>query len=343
MTSLNHRALIGALAAAAIASTTALAQELPGDGKTVRYARNDSLGANYVQAEILMTALKELGYEVDLRNIGVPAYFQAASQGSLDISAGINYPQREPQYETVKDVVALIGDGTIIGGGINGFTIDKATAEKHGITDVGQLADPEIARLFDTDSDGMANLINCDPGWSCGDVVDYQIKTFGLADTVDSIRAKYEPLMADVFARYRAGKPVLYYTWSPSFVTEQLVPGEDVVWLPIPYDAAPEGVEVKSHLVDGVVGCAGGQDPCRMTTGSWNWQITANRKFLEENPAIERLGELMEWPLTTWSTWEGKMKEDSSDRSVRKIAQDWIAANRDQFDSWLEEARAAAS
>lgn len=343
MTRLTTRGLIGLAVAATVASGAALAQGLPGEGKTVRYARNDSLGANYVQTEIIVAALKELGYDVQVRTIGIPAYFQAASQGDLDMAAGVNYPQREPQYDTVKDTVALLGTGTIgNGGGINGYTVDRATAEKHGLKSIADLKDPEIAKLFDSDGDGLANLFNCDPGWSCGDVVDHQLEAFGLTDTVESIRAKYEPLLAEVFARYRQGEPVLYYTWSPSFVTEELKPGEDVVWLPIPFGSVPEGVSVKTHEVAGVVGCAAGQDPCMMATGSWNWQITANRAFLEENPAVQRLGELLQWPLATWSSWEGRMKEDTSDRAIRRIAEEWIAENREQFDGWIAEAKAAA-
>lgn len=322
----------------------AMAEDRPGEGKTVRFARNDSLGAQYVQDAILVSLMQELGYEVELRTIGISAFLQAAAQGDMDITGDMNMPQRQPQYDQVAEHVALIGDGTIGGGGgTNGYVIDKATAEKHGITDLGQLSDPELAALFDSDGDGTANLANCDPGWSCGDVVDYQLAEFGLADTVESVRAKYEPLMAEVFARFAQGDPVLYYTWSPSFVTQELRPGEEVVWLPIPFDALPEGVtSAGGHDVAGIEGCAGGQDPCKMATGSWNWKLAANRDFLAANPAVEALASTVQWPLATWSGWEGAMKEDNSDRAIEALAQDWIEGNRDQVDAWLGKARAAA-
>ncbi|MBY6088918.1 glycine betaine/L-proline ABC transporter substrate-binding protein ProX [Maritimibacter alkaliphilus] len=326
------------------AALPALAQSLPGEGKDVRMSRSDSLGTQYIQDEILKTALEDLGYDVSMTNVGTSAFLQAASQGDLDISGDINMPQRALQYDTVADDVALLGGGTIGGGGINGYLIDKATADEYGIKDLSALADPEIAKLFDNDGDGKADLMNCDPGWSCGDVVDYQLEEFGLGDTVESVRAKYEPLLAETFAQFRQGKPVLYYTWSPSFVTETLVPGKDVVWLPIPYDAAPEGVSVPNgHLVEGVVGCAGDTPSCRMATGSWNWEIAANRDFIAENPAIAKLAEEMEWPLATWSTWETQMKGDNSDRAIRKIAAGWIEENRATYDAWLAAAKAAAA
>ena len=337
------RKFLLSLGAACMAAAPVLAQSLPGEGTTVRFSRSDSLGAQYIQDAILMQALTDLGYDVELTTVGTAAFLQAAMQGDLDVSGDVNMPQRQLQYVTVEDDVALLGEGTIEGGGINGYMIDKATAEEYGITDVGQLKDPEIAALFDSDGDGKANLMNCDPGWSCGDVVDYQLEDFGLMDTVQSVRAKYEPLLAETFSRYRQGEPILFYTWSPSFVTQVLVPGEDVVWLPIPRDSAPESVSVPNgHVVEGVVGCAGDAPSCRMATGSWNWEIAANRDFLAENPVVETLVSTVQWPLQTWSNWEGEMKEDNSDRAIERIAATWIEENRETYEGWLETAKAAA-
>lgn len=342
MSFLKSKWIIGALLMSF--TSPVLAQELPGEGKTVRFARSDSLGAQYVQDAILISLIEELGYNVDLTTIGVSAFLQAASQGDMDITGDMNMPQRALQFDKVSDKLSLVGQGTIgDGGGINGYSIDKVTAEKHNITDITQLKDPEIAQLFDSDGDGKANLVNCNPGWSCGDVVDFQLEEFGLLDTVESVRATYEPMIAETFSRHRQGDPILYYTWSPSFVTEKLEPGKDVVWLPIPYGALPDGVSSDGeHAVAGVTGCAGGQDPCMMATGSWNWKLAANKEFLNENPAVAKLAEIVQWPIATWSVWEGKMAEQNTDRAIAKIAQSWIDENRDVVNEWLAEATTAA-
>lgn len=322
--------------------STADAGSLPGEGKTVNFAQNDSLGANYVQDQILIMAMEKLGYKVNLQTLGVATFFQAAAQGDLDITGDINWPQREPAFRQVEKQLTLVGDGTIEGGGINGYVIDKKTAEANNITNIEQLKDPKLAKLFDTNDDGKADLINCDPGWSCGDVVDYQIEKFGLSGTVHSVRAKYEALMAETFARARRGEPVLYYTWSPSWITDALVPGKDVVWLPIPFEALPEGVSRGNGSdVKGVVGCAGNQDPCRMTVGSWNWLIVANRDFLEKNPAVHKLSEIAKWPLPVWSSWEAALNKGNSNRDIKKLAESWVAENQKQFDGWIAEAVAA--
>lgn len=138
----------------------------PGEGKTIRYARSNSLGASYIQDEIVIAALEKLGYEVKMTTLVAPAFYAAASEGGMDLITSINWPQNQVPYEQVKDKLALINQGSIIGGGINGYLIDKKTAEAHNITNFEQLKDPKLAALFDTNGDGKADLNNCDPGWT---------------------------------------------------------------------------------------------------------------------------------------------------------------------------------
>lgn len=44
-------------------------------------------------------------------------------------------------------------------------------------------------------------------------------------------------MMADTIARYKEGKPVIYYTWTPYWVSDVLKPGKDVVWLQVPFSS----------------------------------------------------------------------------------------------------------
>lgn len=328
-------------AAALLANSASIAQEMPGKGKTVRYAQSDSLGANYVVAQIVTKALKELGYDVKMTTINTTLFFQAAAQGDLDLATDVNFPQREPGFRAVEAQATIVNGNLIVGGGINGYLIDKKTAAANNITSLEQMKDPKIAGLFG--KDGKADLINCDPGWSCGDVVDFQIDTFGLKDTVRSIRGKYEALMVEAVARVKRGEPAFFYAWSPSWVNNALIPGEDVVWLPTPMDALPPKVPNKgSALVAGVKGCAGGADPCRMAMAAWNWGAVANKAFIAANPAVKTLIENVHFPLSVWSAWEyGINKNGGSPANVTKMADEWLAANKTQFDGWVAAARGA--
>ncbi|MCQ4504704.1 proline/glycine betaine ABC transporter substrate-binding protein ProX, partial [Vibrio parahaemolyticus] len=71
-----------------------------------------------------------------------------------------------------------------VSGAAQGYLIDKNTAEKYGITNIGQLKDPKLAKLFYANGDGKADLTGCNPGWGCEIVVEHQLYAFKLRDTV---------------------------------------------------------------------------------------------------------------------------------------------------------------
>lgn len=318
---------------------SAAAADLPGEGKTIRLAQSDSMGANYVLTQITRQAFEQLGYGVRVSTINSNLFFQAAAQGDLDIAMDLNFPQRKPGFDKVEKYAQTLGEGLIQGGGYNGYLIDKKTADAYGITSLEQLKDPKIAGLFG--KNGKAELINCDPGWSCGDVVEYQLDEFGLKDTISSVRGKYEALMFEVIAREKRGEPVFFYAWIPSWMTNSLVPGKDVVWLPTPFDALPSSVpNAGSALTPGVPGCAGGADPCRMAMAAWNWMPVANKDFIAANPAVKTFTEQASFSRDTWSYWEKSISEEgASERNIRKLADAWISENQATFDAWMNQAK----
>ncbi|SAK97940.1 glycine betaine transporter periplasmic subunit [Caballeronia pedi] len=338
------RELLKSAAMLAVSMTMAMtvnAQTLPGSGKTIRYAQSDSFGGNYVVAQIVSKAFRMLGYDVKLSTMNTTLFFQAVAQGDVDLATDVNFPQREPGFRAVADQATVVGSGLIAGDGINGYLIDKKTALAYNITSLEQLKDPKIAALFG--KDGKAELISCDPGWSCGDVVDYQLDKFGLKQTVKSVRGKYEALMVEAVTKVKSGKPAFFYAWSPSWVTNALVPGVDVVWLPTPADALPPNVPNKgSALVKNVEGCAGGANPCHMAMASWNWGSVANKEFIAANPGARALIEQIRFPGATWSRWEAIISKDGgSPALVSKLSDEWVAANKAELDQWVATARKA--
>ncbi len=320
--------------------TVALAAgDKPGAGKTVVVGLDDSLGANYVTDQIAIAAFKDMGYDVHTTTLSSSLAMPALAQNDLNVVVEAIFPQSQPSFDKVADQLEHGHQGMIIGGGVNGYLIDKKTADKYHITSLEQLKDPKVAALFGENED-KAQLISCDPGWMCGKVVDYQIQKFDLSKTVQIVQGKYEPLMADAIARVRRGEPALFYTWSPSWVNNSLTPGKDVVWLPTPEQALPEGMTVTgSSLVKGVEGCAGGADPCRMAMPSWNWEPMINTKFASDNPAIWKFVTAMKFPLSTWSYWEAQINQShGSQTQITELAQDWIKKNPKIYAGWLEAA-----
>ena len=216
---------------------------------------------------------------------------------------------------------------------VQGYQIDKKTAEKHQITNLNQLADPKIAKLFDSDNDGKANLTGCNPGWGCELVIEHHLDTYGLRDTVEHDQGNYETLMGDAVARNRQGKPILYYVYTPNWVPIVLETDKDVVWLEVPFTSLPKEqgtVSEKDTVVDGKnLGIA----PDRI-------RIVANNEFLAASPSAKRLFELISIPIEDVNSQQKLVQNgEKNAKDLRRHAEEWVKTNQGKFDGWLEEAR----
>ncbi|MGS9059260.1 glycine betaine ABC transporter substrate-binding protein, partial [Salmonella enterica subsp. enterica serovar Infantis] len=49
--------------------------------------------------------------------------------------------------------------GVFVSGAALGYLIDKKTAEQYNITNISQLNVPKIAKIFDTNGDGKADMM----------------------------------------------------------------------------------------------------------------------------------------------------------------------------------------
>ncbi len=321
---------------------------LPGEGITVRQGQ-PTWDTEWFQAQVYKALLEDLGYTVEEPvSLDNATFFLSAANGDMDFWASGWFPL----HNTFIDDEKVTGKAVRVGmqapnGGLMGYLIDKKTADENGVTDLTDLADPEIAALFDNDGDGKADLMGCDPGWGCELVINYHLEDFGLEDTVTHEQGSYSALLADTYARIQREEPVLFLTWTPNWTVGLMVPGEDVVWLETPYYSVPddqrsEGDEDNGSIA-GVVGCASGNDPCNLGIAANNIQIVANQEFLDANPAANSLFESVKFELADISTQNGLMfnGEDSVDDIARHAA-DWIEANRSAVDGWLADAIAAA-
>jgi glycine betaine/proline transport system substrate-binding protein len=175
-------------------------------------------------------------------------------------------------------------------------------------------------------------------------VIEHHLDVYDLRDHVNDIKASYNAAFADALAAYRAGEPVLYYTWTPNFTVFQMVPGVDSVWINVP-EIIPNEEQVgfeDDMVVAGLEGAV--SDPVMLGFVADDIRAVANNAFLEANPAAATILELVEIPVVDISEMVVRIDEgESSDADVMAMAAEWIEANRDTVDAWLEAARAAAN
>ncbi|MGB3495931.1 MAG: glycine betaine/L-proline ABC transporter substrate-binding protein ProX [Elainellaceae cyanobacterium] len=308
---------------------------LPGEGVSVTPAYGSL--EELFQTEVVNIGLEQLGYEIQGgKELEFATMHVDIANGGIDYTAVHWTKLHNDFFENGGGDEKLERTGLFISNVLQGYKIDKATAEEYGITSIEQLKDPEIAALFDSDGDGRANLTGCNPGWGCELVVEHHLDDYGLRDTVQHSQGQYFALMADTITRYEQGEPILYYTWTPLWVSGVLKENEDVTWLEVPYTSLPEAqgdVAEADTTADGInLGFAIDQQ-----------EILASQEFYDNNPVAAKFFELIQIPIEDVSAENQLMRdgEDSPD-DIRRHAEDWVANNQDQFDSWVTEARAAA-
>ncbi|MNQ61304.1 Glycine betaine-binding periplasmic protein precursor [compost metagenome] len=294
-----------------------------------------SIAEERFRGEVAMAGLRELGYEVkEPKETEYAALMVALSYGDADFTVHLWDKLHDTFYQKVGGDDSLVKAGDVIPGVLQGYLIDKKTAEAHNIKYLTDLKKPEIAKLFDTNGDGKADLTGCNPGWGCELVIDHHMKAYDLENSISHNRGSYFALMADTIARYKEGQPILYFTWVPQWIAGVLVEGQDVVWLEVPYTDLPDGKnDVNTSFNGKNLGFAVDEV-----------KAVLNKDFAEENPAALKFLSLVQITTDDESAQNLKMQDgENSAKDISRHAAEWVAAHREQFDTWLAASRAAAN
>jgi len=321
------------LAALACASFFTSAQDsMPGKGISVTPVQSPQQEESF-QTRIVIRGLKDLGYEIKpTKEVEYATANIAIANGDGTFMAVHWQPQHNEFFKNAGGDAKMVRAGTLSSNALQGYLIDKKTSEQYKITNIGQLKDPAIAKLFDTDGSGKAALAGCVPGWGCEAIIEHQLTAFGLRATVTHKQGSYAALMADVFARYKEGKPVLYYTWTPYYVSAVLVPNKDVVWLEVPFSALPGDQKQSTKLPNG-------KDYGFVANTQ---HVLANKSFVQANPAAGKLFELVNINVNDINAQNFRMNAgEKSSADIDRHVDGWIKTNQKTYDGWIAAARAA--
>jgi len=328
-----RHSFVFATAFATLVSSSAFAADLPGKGITVQPIQS-TLSEETFQTLLVSRALEKLGYTVDKPNeVDYNVAYTSLAAGDATFTAVNWIPLHDDMYAAAGGDKKFYREGTLVNGAAQGYLIDKKTADQYHITNIEQLKDPKIAKLFDTNGNGKADLTGCNPGWGCEAVINHQLDAYGLTKSVEHNQGNYAAMMADTITRFKEGKPVLYYTWTPYWVSDVLKPGKDVVWLQVPFSSLP-GVQknIDTKLSNG----ANYGFPVS------TMHIVANKAWAEKNPAASKLFAIMKLPLTDINAQNAMMHDGkASEADVQGQVDGWVQAHQQVFDGWIKEALAA--
>lgn len=323
-----------------LAATPVLAQDRPGEGTSIKMAR-PSWDTGWFQTEVYSQMLEELGYTVgEPMTLDNPAFYQSVAYGDVTMWVDGWFPLHNnyaPAFEGQAEIVGAVA----VGGATEGYLIDKASAERLGITSLEDFKRDEVKAAFDRNGDGKADMVACPPGWMCEVVIEHHLQEYDLLDHINPINASYPASIADAIAAYQNGESILFYTWAPNWTVHELMPGEDVVWIEVPHISLPADLVQLADAAarSGVEGCV--NDPCQLGFPASDIVPVVNSAFLNDNPAVRALLEAAQMPVGDINAQNAVM--NAGDTDIKKHAAEWIAENRAQVDEWLAAARAAAS
>ena len=199
---------VTATLALSLGAAPAFAQDKPGEGVTVRPVIQPLL-EEMMHSRILFRGLEDLGYTVATpQEVMAQTAHLAVGTGDADFYPSHWNKLHEAFYQEAGGEAAISKAGTLIEGALQGYLVDKASYDS-GVHDLSDLKDPAVAKKFDADGDGKADLAGCVPGWGCERVIEHQLDEFGLRDTITHNQGEYNAIIADTIARHASGKPIL--------------------------------------------------------------------------------------------------------------------------------------
>ena len=278
----------------------------------------------YFQAEVYKQALEKMGYKVSEPKAMKPSVFYvAAAAGDLDLWVNGWFSTHDTYIAESRGKVKAVGN-VMSKGGLQGYLIDKKTADKLNIKSVMDIK--KHAKQFDSNGDGKADMVACPPGWGCEKQITKHFAELGLGDFINPVQADYSASMADAIAKYKNGKSVLFYTWTPNWTVGALELGKDIVWIEVPYS------ETKKVKVSNAT-----KSKINMGFGADDIRPAANVDFLKANPKVEKMLKKASIPLADVAAQNMKMnKGEKSEKAIKKHASAWIKANQSTFDSWIK-------
>ena len=277
----------------------------------------------FFQAEIYKKALEKMGYKVTGPTVMKPqVFYVAAAAGDMDLWVNGWFENHNTYVTEAMGKVKPVGY-VVEKGGLQGYLIDKKTADKFNIKSIIDIK--KHAKEFDINDDGKADMVACPPGWGCEKIITKHFEELGLGEFINPLKADYSASMADAISRYKNGKSILFYTWTPNWSVGTLKLGKDVVWIEAPYSDTKE-VKVPNAT----------KSKLNMGFAVNDIRAAANIDFLKANPKVEKMLKKASIPLADIAEQNLKMNAgEKSEKAIKKHAEEWIKANQSTFDSWI--------
>ncbi|MEP0519549.1 MAG: glycine betaine ABC transporter substrate-binding protein [Hyphomicrobiales bacterium] len=167
-------------------------------------------------AHILKVSIEnELGLEVELKKGTNKTIFDAMDAGSIDVHPEAwlpNLDNLKRRYVDAKKTIKMNPNGAT---GTQAMCVSKATAERTGITELKELANPEMAKNFDSDGNGTGEVWIGAEGWGSTPIERIRARSYGY-DTSMTLKALAETeALKEVSDAIEQDKNIVFFCYTP--------------------------------------------------------------------------------------------------------------------------------
>ena len=278
-------------------------------------------------AHVLKVALENnLGLEVELQNGSNPVIFEGMDAGSMHVHPEVWLPNQAnlvAQYVDEKKTVKMNPNSVT---GEQAMCITEGTAERTGIVNLSDLSDPEMAKQFDTDGDGMGEIWIGAPGWASTNVEKIRAKSYGYDETMNLKEMDESLALAEVDAAVNQDENIVFFCYSPHHIFALY----DLINLEEPaYDAAQWNV---IQPTDDPEWLAKSSAPVAWESAALH--INYATSLETDQPEAAAMLANASFDIDTISAMTYALVVDNEDPA--EFAARWVEENADAVDSWLQ-------
>ena len=179
--------------------------------------------ASSVIAHVLKVILENrFGLEVDIVLATTDDIFRAMDKrsGAIDVCPVLTMPNHHDKWTSYiapgSRQSVLVNKQPYTS--VQGVFVPGYIQDEHGIRDVRDLLNPDVAKLFDSDGDGKGEYWPGAQGWRSTSVELVKARSYGYAKYFEPQLVDDVVFKAKLKARYTQKKGMLFYSWTPEWI-----------------------------------------------------------------------------------------------------------------------------
>lgn len=310
----------------------------------VMIAEQSFAGSKAVSYILKAVIEKRLGGQAEVKLADTSAAVAALDKGDgqLDVIGDFWMPNQNARWTEFVEKKKSILHNDEPYNGIQRLWIPGYLQDSHKIYSVDDLRKPEIAKLFDSDGNGLGEYWPGAPGWGSTQIWMVKMRSYGLDRLFEETIVDQAVFLNKLDSEYKKKRAMLFYYWTPE-------------WVPQAYDIRPlkeapftgyKGENAKdSPLYAGEKGCFELYSPretqdwlerSRITCQNPDAQIWVlySKTLPSRAPKAAQFFKQIKLDPNEVSKWIGAISRDKKD--PQDVAEEWVAKNKLIVDKWIQ-------